>query len=312
MSYQLIREGLQKIGDVTSWEAQLIKYNHKTHPNEFTCYTMNFATPRLLANVIDNMEKAYLHVVEVFNEIVEGYTGFNSKKTIVKLSLDNTVIQNSWATLIQRIGNSDDTTPLSQIKADAIVFIGTHPDGNGNIKNLYLLSKKNPILSFKKAAIFSGRSNTVSEIGEPLVQFNKCFDALIYNNVAYMINENCESIFNMEYSHKMICNKRLNELQNVNIIQDFEAFRKYATSKQNPIKFYTYDNEVVKILQTPTGQNLISEKIGIPLNTTSQQFDLNNPTNAKWFISIICGRAKKDLFGEGFCEVPSSIPLNHA
>lgn len=213
MSYSLIQEGLKRVQEVTSWDAQLIKYNHKAHPNEFTCYTLNFSSNDLLSKVIKGMCETYSKTVDSFDGKVLEYTGFNPKNAVDKLSTGNDLIRDGWSSLIQHITTSDDTTSLKQIKANAFIFIGTYPDGNGDSKNIYMLTRKNPIINFSKRNIFSGRNNTVNEVTDPLVQFNKCFDALIYNDVVYMINANCESVFNMEYSHKIICQKCLNELE---------------------------------------------------------------------------------------------------
>lgn len=41
MSFNLIQEGINKTKDITSWTSLLIKYNHKSNPNEYVCYNIN-------------------------------------------------------------------------------------------------------------------------------------------------------------------------------------------------------------------------------------------------------------------------------
>ena len=58
-------------------------------------------------------------------------------------------MQLSWPSLIEHINNSDDSVDLKDISANAFAFVGNYEDTDGNNKNLYLLSRKNPVLTFK-------------------------------------------------------------------------------------------------------------------------------------------------------------------
>lgn len=313
MSYSLIKEGLQKVNEVSSWKSLLISYDHKTYPNEFTCYIMNFSTSKLLKDVINNMCKTYLYKVNNFEGKVQEYTGFNSKNTIDKISTNSDLISESWNSLIQHINAYDDTTKLKEIEANAFIFVGTYLNENGEHKNLYLLTRKNPIINLEKdrnrSTIFTSQHNTITEATDPLVQFSKCFDALIYNNTAYMINSNCESVFNMEYSHKKICHRCLDELESTNLIKDIDSYRQFATSGQTPKKFITYDKVIVDKLKEPKNQKKLSNYLKIPYNSSTKQFDLSNAEHSKNFTLAICGKTKFNMFDDGLCEVPSSIPL---
>lgn len=312
MSFNLIEQGLNKTKDVTSWSSFLIEYNHKAHPNEYVCYDMKFSTGKLLKDTISDMCATYLNVVNKYEKKVIDYTGYNPKNVVDKIGTDNVLIKDCWKSLIDHINVSDDTTSFKNIKATAYIFVGTYKTDSGEFKNLYLLTRKNPLYTYKKnrSAIFTSQHNTISEADEPLVQFNKCFDALIYNNILYMINSNCESIFNMEYSHRKICQKCLSELEKSNIIEDITVYKNYATVGQVPKKFITYDSVIVNKLKLPKWQKQLSKDLKIPLNTKTNQFDLSNETNAKIFTLAICGKTKLNMFDDGICEVHSSTPLN--
>jgi hypothetical protein len=314
MSYSLIKEGLERVKEVTSWEAQLIEYDHKTHPDEFKCYTLNFSSPEFLLDVIKGMCDTYSKIVDSYNGKVLEYTGSNPKHVIDKLSTDSDLIHHSWSSLIQHLTTCDDTTSLNDIKANAFIFIGTYPDGSGGSKNLYMITRQNPILNFKKKSfrerpVLSTKNNIITKSNDPLVQFNKSFDALIYNNVVYMINTNCESIFNMEHSYKVICKKCIDELEQENIIKDIDSFRQHAYAQQTPKKFITYDSNVLAMLKTPKGHQLLTKKFKIPFDRSTKKYDLSEDQNAKNFILLICGKTKNNLLDDGLCEVPSSTPL---
>lgn len=183
----------------------MIEYNHKKNPNEYICYDINFASAELMSNIITSMCDVFLDVVKKQNRILE-YTAENPKNTTEKLYVNSTLIKTSWTSLINHINSSDDSISLKDISANGYVFTGRYKNFDGDNKNLYLLAQKNPVISFKKRLpIFSTRNNTIAETTEPLVQFGKCFDILIVDDILYSINNNFESIFNMEYSHRIVC-----------------------------------------------------------------------------------------------------------
>lgn len=249
MSFQKIESAINTAKQITHWTSLLIEYNHKKNPNEYVCYTINFASAQLLNDTITSMCNAFLNVVKKQNHILE-YTAQNPKNTTEKLNVTSELMHLSWPALINHINNSDDSIDLKDISANAFIFTGSYVDTDGNNKNLYLLTQKNPVLSFKKRApIFATRNNTITATPEPLVQFGKCFDILIIDNTLYSINNHFESIFNIEYSHKIVCQERLQDLEAADLIDDIDSYKNFASSGQNPKKFITYNPEIVKKLK---------------------------------------------------------------
>lgn len=311
MSYQLIQEALNKIGQISTWETLLVKYNHTSYPNQFTCYNINFAQDSILLNTLSDMKGTFLKIIDRYDKKVEMYSGYNPKNVVEKLALDNPIINDAWDSLIQHINCSDDSTEIKNIKANAYIFIGTYSEASST-KNIYIIARKNPVLSFKKgrAPIFTSRHNVLDKADDPLLQFGKCFDALVYNNAIYMINSNCESIFNMEYSHKKICQKSLDALEASSIIEDMSAYRQFATTGQTPKKFISYDETIVEKLKEPRWRRKVIQELKIPFNNTTKKFILNEEQHARIFTLAICGKTKLNMFDEGICEVPTSTPLN--
>ena len=310
MSFQKIESAIKTAKQITHWNFHLIEYNHKKYPNEYVCYNVNFASAQLLNDIITSMCDTFLDVVKKQNHILE-YTAQNPKNTTEKLDVTNELMQLSWPSLVEHINNSDDSVDLKNISANAFVFVGNYEDTDGNSKNLYLLTQKNPVLSFKKRTpIFSARNNTITETTEPLVQFGKCFNILIVDNILYSINNNFESIFNIEYSHKIVCRERLQDLETADIVDDIESYKTFASSGQNPKKFITYNPEIVEKLKKQEYKDLLKNYLHIPVNPTTDKFDLSDIKNAKNFTLAICDKAKNNMFDDGVCEVPSSSPIS--
>lgn len=310
MSFQKIESAIKTAKQITHWNFQLIEYNHKKSPNEYVCYNINFASAQLINDIIISMCDAFLAVVKKQNRILE-YTAQNPKNTTEKLDVTSELMQLSWSSLVEHINNSDDSVDLKDISANAFIFVGNYEDANGKSKNLYLLTQKNPVLSFKKRTpIFSARNNTITKTTEPLVQFGKCFNILIVDNILYSINNNFESIFNIEYSHKIVCHERLQDLETADIVDDIETYKVFASSGQNPKKFITYEPEIVEKLKKQEYKDLLKNRLHIPVNPTTNKFDLSDLKNAKNFTLAICDKTKNNMFDDGICEVPSSSPIS--
>lgn len=310
MSYSLICEGLEKINTITSWSLALISYNHKSRPFEYTCYPLNFESNEVLKNTINGMCLKFLSLINEYENKVQDYTATNPKNVVDKISTSHELIASSWNSLLQSLNVCDDITKLKEIKSNAFIFAGTYKEDNTE-HNIYLMSRRNPIYTYKKnkGIIFESRHNRIQEISEPLVQFGKTFDILIYKNTLYTINNNFESIFNMEYSHKIVCKNSLEIIQSAAIINNFEAYMSFAQSGQHPKKFITFDRRIIENIKQNNNLKILVEELRIPFNTESQKFDLSDEKNADIFTKAICGKTKYNMFTAGVCEVPTSIPL---
>lgn len=310
MSYEVLTEGLGKVKDIQTWSVALISYDHDSNPCEYTCYPLNFQSDELLRDTIDNMCSSFLSIVDKKDREVQEYTGNNPNSVIDKLSTSHALVSNSWNALIQSINESDDEKNLKAIKANANVFIGTYRADNEE-KNIYLLSRKNPIYTYKKnrSKILVSRKNIIKEIEEPLIQFGKSFDAIIYKNNIYAINNNFESIFHMEYTHRLTCKKYLEIINEADIINDFEAYKNFALSGQHPKKFMTFDTKIIENIMNTRNLKILVDELKIPYDNKEKKFRLDDKKNAEIFTKAICGKTKYNMFTEGVCEVPTSTPL---
>ncbi|WP_139904000.1 DUF4868 domain-containing protein [Clostridium thermarum] len=311
MSYEKIKEGLEKINSITSWSLALINYNHKSRPGEYTCYSLKFQTDELLKKTISEMCTSFISIVNKNGNNIQYYTGTNPKDIVDKILISDTLISHQWNNLIASLNVCDDSVDLKDIKSQAYIFAGTYTI-EGEYHNIYILSRKNPIYTYKKGKgkIFESRHNIIQEITEPLVQFGKTFDALIYDKTMYSINNNFESIFNMEYSHKIVCKSSLEVIENASIIDDFEAYKTFALSGQHPRKFITFDKRIIENIKEESNLNILTQELKIPYDITRGKFNLSDEKHAEVFTKAICGKTKYNMFTGGVCEVPNSIPLN--
>lgn len=311
MSYDKIKEGLEKINSITNWCLALINYNHNANQSIYTCYSFDFETQELLKNTLTEMSKNFISIIDKNGKKVQYYTGTNSKNVVDKILISDDLITNQWNKLIESFNNCDDSTNIKDVKSKAYMFTGTYTI-DGEHKNIYILSRKNPIYTYKKGKrkFFISRNNKIQEATEPLLQFGKTFDALIYEKTLYTINNNIESIFNMEYSHKIVCKKSLEIIKEASIILDFESYKTFALSGQNPRKFITFDKRIIDNIKNESNLNILKNELKIPYDNDKGKFILNDEKHAKIFSDAICGKTKYNMFTGGICIVPNSTPLD--
>ena len=125
----------------------------------------------------------------------------------------------------------------------------------------------------------------------------------------YTINNNFESIFNMEYTHRVVCKSSLEIIENASIINNFETYKSFALSGQHPRKFITFDKRIIDNIKQVDNLNILVNELKIPYDRTHQKFNLDNQDHAELFTKAICGKTKHNMFIDGICEVPSSTPL---
>ena len=113
----------------------------------------------------------------------------------------------------------------------------------------------------------------------------------------------------MERSYKKVCAKHLDELNEENMVEVFEAYEEYATHGLRAKKFITYDDSIVRKLRNVATRKSISKKLNIPIDKNTSRFILKEEEASKKFTSMICGKMKRELFEEGYCDVPSSTPI---
>ena len=122
MSYDFVKEGLEKVSSAKRWTLALISYNHKSRPMQYTCYSLNFQTDQLLKQTISEMCTSFIAVIDKQGRNIQNYTGANPKNVTDTISLSNDLIKNQWGNLIESLNVCDDYTSLNEIKPRAYIF----------------------------------------------------------------------------------------------------------------------------------------------------------------------------------------------
>lgn len=310
MSSEKLNTAISTAKSITNWTAYFMNYDHKRKPNEFNIYKLPFKTDTLLKDTITEMCNVFENTVNKSVDKISDYTADNPKNTMDKLSVRDILISNNWTNILTGIDSSDSSVDLKSVKVNSYLFKGVYLNEDGENKAIYLLTVKNPILNYKKQrSIFSFKNNSIEKTNEPLVQFKKSFDMIIFEDVLYAMNNTFEGLFNLEHSHKIVCREKIQSLTEADIVLDIDSYTSFATSGFNPRKFITYNATIVEKLKQNEWKNKLATELKIPIDQTTQKFDLSETVNAKNFTLAICDKIKLNMFDDGVCEVSAATPV---
>lgn len=302
MSIEIIKEALTNLCYDKSWKCVLVRYKHKTHPNEFMSYDFSFLRHAELSALLKDICDATMAVIDKNHCTVQGYTLSNAKNVIEKLSLESQDIKTAWTAFSNSVENSDDSVDWHKVKACAYVFRGTYTSIDGEEKNLYLISKKNPIINFRRktyieAIIEGGRKNAVAQFEEPLLQFNAVFDCMVIGNNLYGMNLNFESIFNLPYTRKVLTEASLTKIESYDIIEEnsLKNLKEFSMKGHNPKRYLTFQEDRLEVLKDLRKRKNRAALLELKLDPDSKKFILETDEEAKQLVNYLCKKLATDI-----------------
>lgn len=232
---------------------------------------------------------------------IRKYDGSALGKTIYKLSKDNTLIQSEYSALLKSVSNPDEETDPLKFKAQAYLLYGTVKI-NDTEQPVKLISMQNPVTTLKHK--FLKQNDKFQEINNKVLTLRLTIDVVIFNDYIYMLTLAGEKLFNMERSYKLICNEKVNIINNCDIITNFIEFEKIAKRGQNPRKFVSFNDKHLKELKKPETRKKISQKFNIPLK--GKKFNTDKTSSSEKIIKLLCNKGMLEPFEETPMEVAGS------
>lgn len=302
MSIKIIKEALTNLSYDKSWKCVLVRYKHNTHPNDFISYDFSFLRQAELSALLKDTCDATIAVIDKNQCTVQGHTFSNPKNVIEKLSLESQDIKDAWTAFCNSVENSDDSVDWHKVKACAYVFRGTYKSTDGEEKNLYLISKKNPIINFRRKTYIEaikegGRKNAVAQFEKPLLQFNAVFDCMVIDNNLYGMNLNFESIFNLPYTRKVLTEARLSDIETSGIIEEdfLKPFKDFSLKGHNPKRYLTFQKDRLKILKDSRKRKARAARLKLKLHEQTNKFILETEADMKQLVNYLCKRLANDI-----------------
>lgn len=311
MSLDKIKEARAKLKDVTSWQTLLIEYDHKKRPNEYTCNEFNFSDINELKQIISDAFYVFMYNINKVGATVHTYTGFNSKNTVEKIVDVRTSLltKKNWRKFTTSIASCNDSAPIDNKKCSAYAFVATYTDAEQQPHNIYFLTKKNPIVNLKEKRILIFKNNTVKKASEPLLQFNKTFDVLVYENNLYSLNLNFEDIFNLERTHKRMTNDGLLKIKSKSVIANYSEFKEYARKGHTPRSFVTFSETNLNLLEDLEARKAIAKKLGLTLDANNK-FVLDDDLKRGSFVKFVCDKLSRHIYWEIVIGLQQAVDQN--
>lgn len=216
--------------------------------------------------------KVSFNLDEYVNDLFDFYEYFVKNKFNDILAVE----ENSSKTCIDFIDESifNDNTPIEQIinaithynsfrfdnsltfKGYVIKYIFHKSKSNEII--FYTLHKNNPVKYMKKNkhTIFSrDTENKLTKVSKDIISLPKHIDAIIFNNEAYLFNQDVREYFDCARAFEKQKNSFVEQITNSNIFDDdsLKVLCSYCNKKSTTNLFSELDNEMVShLINNPT------------------------------------------------------------
>lgn len=304
MSIEKLKNIFTALSTCEAWSIQLLKI--KTSKRASTTYMgreITFTPNNKLNDFVSEIVDVYVGKKQALYTFtgVRDYDGSALSNTIYKLSVTNNLIETEYKLLLEGIAEPyTEINPL-ELRYQAYLLSGMI-DLDGERCSVKLISMQNPITTLKHKFI---KSNGVfKEISDKVLSLKTTLDVIIIDDCIYMLTLAGEKLFDMERSYKAVCSTKIYDIQECDIVTDFEAFRSIAASGHNPRKFVSFNDTHLEKLKKSINRKKISKKFNIPLK--EGKFDTSEDQTVDKLVKILCNRGMVDPFNENPMEVAGS------
>lgn len=300
MTLDKIEKIFDNLSEGESLNLQLVKVKVSTkNKTSYSTRKVELAPEGRLKSFMAEISTHYKKELKKYNTIKE-YDGTADAQTIYELSSDNQLISEEFKALQEAISKPDvETDPLKfSSTAQLIKEIVNIDDEEYRVK---LFSMQNPITTLKHK--FWNSSGTFSEIDGKVLSLRTSVDIMIVDDNIYMLSMAGEKLFNMERAYRGICAQKVEEIEKIDIVTDFDSFKAFALKGHNPRKFVAFSNEHLKKLESLDNRNRLAQKFNIPL--LEGKFDTTKQGVSDKIVKLLCNKGMVDPFDDAPMEVSS-------
>lgn len=298
-----IIEILNQANKVDNWSINLVKIHISKRDGvnylveELSDFDGNgiLKTVKEIVQLYSNGEKSSIY------NIMEEYDSNTISNVIYKMKITNDIIKEAYDLFTNALANPDTESDPTKNKYDCYVLKSSIEKDEEDIPVKFIFMN-NPIKILKNKFIKVG--DKYKEITDNVIGLSLNIDMLTYGDTIYFFNNSGEKLFNMERAYKKICQDKIEEIKDMEIVTDIEIFMNVASSGHNPRKFISFNKENLELLKDNKMKNNISEQFNIPL--INGKFDTSNNEVSEKLIKLLCGKGKIDPFNNKPVEVASA------
>ena len=237
---------------------------------------------------------------------VEEYSGCFVKNCISKMEGNNLLIHDACELLIRGSADPNRDVDLSVLEKYDAMLLRCTVIIDGNNVCVIMVSMQKPISVFRRNQLIFSHVNTFSQFDEPVLTLRNKMDVVIVNNTIYFLPADGERLFDMERTHKILCNRIVEEIVTCDFLSDVDSFTQFAGSGQNPRRFVSYNRSHFEALQDARRRKSLGKKFNIKL--IDGKIDTSNKGNVERLIKFLCNKAMVDPCDKDPVEVSSSKP----
>ena len=296
MSLEIIRNIFSNLSGYDFWTLQLLQIK-KSNDNGTSYFGRKIilSPSEELKNFIAEISEHYLNdkkgVLNTYQSFVD-YDGSILEKVIYKLSCDSELICTEYSSFVAAISDPDEELDPFKREFQAYLLDGMITV-NDNELPVQLISMQNPVTTLKHKFSLAG-NNRFKKIQDKVLNLRTGIDVVIFDKTIYMLTLAGENLFNMERSYRTICNKKIKEIMQSNMVTDADIFSVEATKGHNPRRFVSFNESRFQKLKNISYRKKMSEKFNIPIK--DNKFDTKDPDVTDKLIKLLCNRGMTDPF----------------
>ncbi|MBQ4439306.1 DUF4868 domain-containing protein [bacterium] len=297
MSLNIIKEISERLKESKSPSLYLLNINI-TDDIGYSALQIELGTD--LKEFIDDLSKSFAKKIQQFQNVIE-YNGSAQNNFIYKISSSNhffSSIQKKIEIIKKKLSEQNvESNPLTYENAYILQCSIDFKDGK---KTVILVSMQNPTTRLKHKFLYS--SNTFSKITDKVLNLRTMIDVVIINDTVYFLNLDGEKLFNLERAYKNNAQVKIQEIQDADIIDDFDLFKKVAESGFNPRRFMAYNKDNLESIKNTERRKQLAKQFSIALNSLNK-FNIANKDDAEKVIKLLCDKAALEPFNQTPIEV---------
>lgn len=293
MSIDRIKSVLEKIDKTDVWSLQLLKINKsKQKGTSYFTREITLSPSGKLKELISQLATRYLEVGIDRFDAVDEYTGDVVSNVIYKLSTTSELIHDSWEMLKNAVANPDTEEGIRGIKFSGYIISGSIALDDRDVE-VKMISMGSPTTVLRNKYIFNHPSQCFKEIADPVFSFKQTLDALIIDDVFYILTMQAENLFNMERAYKKKCEIKVDQTVQVLEMTNPDAFRRMASSGANPRRFISFNENRLSVLKDKRTRRKYATMFMI--KTTPQgDIDTDDEKSAERLVKFLCNKAAID------------------
>lgn len=303
MSLDIIKKVFQNLGSGSNWSLQLL--NIKTSKRTGTGYSsrqITLSPNGRLSTLINDIAAVYTgtgkKAIDSYREVRE-YDGTADALVVYKLSTAHELIASEYDSFLQVIADPNiENDPFEYTSAYLLKGQITLDNESTPVK---LISMQNPVTTLKHK--FLRKNGVFEELSDKVLSLRPTMDILVVGETVYFLTLAGENLFNMARSYKAVCQQKIEEVEQANIIGGIDCFKSTAESGHNPRRFIAFNASRLTALKKKNIRVAMAKRFSIPLDDAGDKFDATVEGAAEKIVKLLCNKGMIDPFEKTAVEV---------